>query len=799
MRRSLIRDWLVVAAALVIGACSASYWQIFARLDLVLFDIAMASWRRAAPSDIVIVEIDEKSLAALGRWPWSRAVHATLLDKLTAANVRAIGLDIILAEQDANNPLADQRLAEAIASQGRVVLPIHADPASAGAREVVPAPPFARAAAAMGHINIDVDVDGLVRRTHLRQVGPDITRSHFALEVLRVADPQFDLRVMRPMAIEPRPDPLTTFVTRAFEERYVIPYAGPPGHFQRVSYVDVLLDHVPAAQLAGRVLFIGATAPGLGDVFSTPATRFGRAMPGVEVSANVLAGVAHRIDISEASALARTLATGMLILVVVLVLPWLSPRGSLFATIGAMMFVVLAAGALLTLRAYWFAPSAAVLAALSAYPAWSWRRLEAAMRFLSAELRAVGPEPATVSLYGTDSQTAASADTWGDFVARRLTAAQIAAEQLRQSRRIFRQSLAGLPVAVLVCDRSGFPILANQRAREYLAWHDERERGQMWSLIARNEVGTRHDWQHFFQQTVDGQAVLAQEVTLPGARHVLVTFAPYALVDDAVVGVIVTLSDISGIKQLEQEREQLLQFISHDLRAPLNSVLALTEPGVGSGITAGGPADGAARDAQIRVYARRALALAEGMLHQARADRIDPATFVELDLVQLLHEVCDESWPLAHQKQQTIERRITVALALVHGDEDLLRRALLNLLTNAIKFSGTGTRIQVELARHAERWSCRIVDQGPGIAAQDLPRVFQPYQRFTRKDRTDPGGLGLGLAFVKTVADKHAGVVLVDSQIDRGSVFALELPAGVDDRLTTAEEDSSAQPGPLRG
>lgn len=779
---------MLVAAALAIGACAASYWQVFARLDLVLFDLAMTAWRRPAPANVTIVAIDEKSLAALGRWPWSRALHATLLDKLASAQVRAIGLDIILAEQDAHNLLADQRLAEAIRRNGRVVLPIHTDPASGGAREVVPARPFAQAAAAMGHINIDVDADGLVRRTHLHQVGPDGNRNHFALEVLRLADPQFDLRT--PPGTATRDDPLTGFATRAFEQRYVIPYAGPPGHFPHVSYVDVLLDRIAPERLAGQILFIGATAPGLGDVFSTPATRFGRAMPGVEVSANILAGVAQRIDVREASPLARTLATGAVILFVVTLLPWLSPRSSLLATVGAIAFVVTAAALLLYTSAYWIAPSAAVLAALSAYPAWSWRRLEAAMRFLAEELRAVGPEPATVSLYGAGAPPAADAQAWGDFVARRLTAAQVAAEQLRQSRRIFRQSLAGLPVAVLVCDRDGVALLANQRARDFLDWHDEDERGPLWELIARHEIGTRHEWQQFFQQTVAGQAVPAQEVVLPGARHALVTFAPYARVDDTVVGVIVTLSDVSGLKQLEREREQLLQFISHDLRAPLNSVLALTEPSV-----APANADTTTRYAQIRTYARRALALAEGMLHQARADRLDPAAFVVLDLAQLLHEVCDECWPLVSQKQQTLERHIPQPLALVCGDEDLLRRALLNLLTNAVKFSAPTTRILVELLGRTGSWSCRVTDQGPGIAAEDLPRLFQPYQRFTRKDRSDPGGLGLGLAFVKTVADKHAGKIVVDSRPQEGATFALELPAVVEGKIDPQPQPRQIEPG----
>ena len=94
------------------------------RWDLLFYDWNLAAWSRAAADDIVIIAIDEQSLRELGRWPWSRRIHAELIRKLSAANPKAIALDIVFAEPDAADPAADAALAAALAANGRVALPV---------------------------------------------------------------------------------------------------------------------------------------------------------------------------------------------------------------------------------------------------------------------------------------------------------------------------------------------------------------------------------------------------------------------------------------------------------------------------------------------------------------------------------------------------------------------------------------------------------------------------------------------------------------------------------------------------
>ena len=135
------------------------------RLDLLLYDSLepLVAPAPAAEPPAVIVAIDEPSLAALGRWPWDRDVHGRLLDRLGEAGVAAVGMSILFTEPGAG----DARLAAALARSGRVSLPVA--PAVAdighGMQALLPLPALAASAAALGHVDVELDADALARRT----------------------------------------------------------------------------------------------------------------------------------------------------------------------------------------------------------------------------------------------------------------------------------------------------------------------------------------------------------------------------------------------------------------------------------------------------------------------------------------------------------------------------------------------------------------------------------------------------------------------------------------------------------
>jgi CHASE2 domain-containing sensor protein len=124
-KRSVAFAERTALAALIVGlALLLSYSDWLWRWDRVFYDAQLRLWQRPPPDDIVIVAIDEATLRELGRWPWSRAVHAALLARLKNEQPKAVAFDIIFAEPDLQHPLDDAEFVAAVSNSGQVGLPV---------------------------------------------------------------------------------------------------------------------------------------------------------------------------------------------------------------------------------------------------------------------------------------------------------------------------------------------------------------------------------------------------------------------------------------------------------------------------------------------------------------------------------------------------------------------------------------------------------------------------------------------------------------------------------------------------
>lgn len=265
-----------------------------------------------APGDIVIVAIDDASLQRVGNWPWPRSVMASVLDRISQAHPRAVGLDVIYAES--SDPSADKLLADAINRNARVVLPaqltegeIAKTDLSGSSTWLMPLQEIRRGAAATGHAHAAPDVDGVLRTVQLSKADARGERLWaFGLETLRIAEQispaeieeqDSSLRVGRfeiPIHDEAEKSSLPN-VTIIRSNEILINYLGPPGTFPYYSIADVLEGKVPASTFNNKIVLIGAVAQTMGDTRITPFISYGGAerqsgtgMPGVEVHANVI-------------------------------------------------------------------------------------------------------------------------------------------------------------------------------------------------------------------------------------------------------------------------------------------------------------------------------------------------------------------------------------------------------------------------------------------------------------------------------------------------------------------------------
>lgn len=233
---------------------------------------------------------------------------------------------------------------------------------------------------------------------------------------------------------------------------------------------------------------------------------------------------------------------------------------------------------------------------------------------------------------------------------------------------------------------------------------------------------------------------------------------------------------LAAEQQVQRQRNEALQLLSHDLRAPQSAILALLH-GAGQAPSAqAGELHG-----RIEQQVRATLDLADDFVMQLRAEG-DAYDWQEVDLAQLAIDVHDRAWPLAKAKD------IALALQLPRGEDGsvvescwmnvdprMLGRALFNLVENAIKYSPPHTRVELALAwQPGEDAVFTVRDQGVGIVPADLPRLFERYGRVGDTGATI--GHGLGLSLVKTVAERHGGHVQCASTPGEGSVFTLAVP-----------------------
>lgn len=219
-RRRRRLEWALLACALMALVAWLSTADSLGRVNHLAQDAGMRLVSRPAHPDIVIVAIDDASIAAIGRWPWRRALHAELISRLTAQNPRAIGMDVLFNEADLDYPEDDLLLTDAIRRSARVVLPVLRRGYGPVSNQTdLPWPAFADAAAGLGHVHVAPDSDGVVRSLYLLEGPAAAPWHHFSTALQCVAD--------RPPAAAHPPAPPTPAPGSALSPRSS---PMPPGH-----------------------------------------------------------------------------------------------------------------------------------------------------------------------------------------------------------------------------------------------------------------------------------------------------------------------------------------------------------------------------------------------------------------------------------------------------------------------------------------------------------------------------------------------------------------------------------------
>ncbi len=237
-------------------------------------------------------------------------------------------------------------------------------------------------------------------------------------------------------------------------------------------------------------------------------------------------------------------------------------------------------------------------------------------------------------------------------------------------------------------------------------------------------------------------------------------------------GVVAVLHDVTEVERVEKTRRDFIANVSHELRTPLTSVQGYAETLLDSGI------DGSTREFLeiIRKNAARMTRLTEDLLTLARVESgetefsrtpISPAAILG-ETLQSFGEIAKAAGVALSSDDRSTR--------LVHADADAIQQVLANLVTNAIKYAGSGGRILLGARDAGPGVEFSVQDYGPGIPSEHLPRLFERFYRVDKARSRESGGTGLGLAIAKHIVLAHGGAIRVESALNHGSTFYFLLP-----------------------
>ncbi|QEI07085.1 CHASE2 domain-containing protein [Pigmentiphaga aceris] len=797
----------VMLLATGLGLCNG-----LGRMDTVIRDGYTASAPTPLVADVVVVTIGADCVASIGRWPWPREVHADLLERISAQRPLAVGMDMVLSMPTPDLPTG-RHLAVAMGTSPALVPAVFQSVLAGrelnGEASLDPAP-------AMAWHGPDVESAASMLRHSLLAVGGDNDRwwRQMAVGVVDttvVPDPMLRggltraalMSVSTGSTMMPGSEPRSL---RSARHAQLHPYT-------TVRAQDVMDGKVAPDVFAGQVVLVGVGASGLQDARALMRTGPMHVGVGIETSAGIADAFLHANPYVRIDAWQNALFTASLALLL-LVAMWSHPPARAFKICAAIIFAGVGASyAAWCIAGLWVAPGALLLVGAPVFAVLT-RRLANSL-LPRAEYSVAGPVMAA-RLHGepmkprqsspvqpglkqqnADQQnskqqhskqsnpTQLNAQLNGNGHAHHDTTtngrlldpddAEVDYSRERQSVRDFLMAaIESLPDIILVCHASGRVVIGNLAAATYFGassanLHDRKLDTLLAGLTpvgggAWGGSGSRFDfamYQHGVECRDD-----------KGAEFLLKCAPCMTLADGE--GWIVSLVDVAALHEAERRRDDAMRFLSHDMRSPLTAILALLTLNR-EDATELPPAEMLSR---IRRLASRSLALAESFVQLARAEPPEHER-EPVDLADIVMDAADDCWSQAQSKRITIDVDVPPNAAQSLGDRELVRRAVINLVNNAVKFSPRESRVVCAVYQVEGDWCVAVRDEGRGIAFEDRELLFKKFARLGEREPDAEPGVGLGLAFTKTVVDRHGGRIEVDSVLGVGSEFRIYLKAMV--------------------
>lgn len=334
-----------------------------------------------------------------------------------------------------------------------------------------------------------------------------------------------------------------------------------------------------------------------------------------------------------------------------------------------------------------------------------------------------------------------------------------------------------IPDGLIATDQNGRIIFYNSKAADLFGLQGETALG-----LPIQKTLKSTDLISFIMETMNlsrsGLPFGHQQVGLIDIQGKMTRVLINSIKDDSgkAIGSVSLLHDVTQKKSMDQLKDDLISMVSHELKAPLSALLMQI-----SVVLEGLAGDITTKQKELlgkaKEKTKRMIALVNDLLDLRRIEEGKVVVEIEpLDLGDILRRSIDIMALSAEDKKIHFDIQIGENLPLFSGDRTGIEAVFVNLISNAIKFTSIGGRVQVDLKKSGKNLRFKVVDNGIGIEKDDLDHVFDRFYRIKTEQTKNIGGSGLGLYIVKRIVDAHNGTIQAESKVGKGSMFRVFLP-----------------------
>lgn len=323
--------------------------------------------------------------------------------------------------------------------------------------------------------------------------------------------------------------------------------------------------------------------------------------------------------------------------------------------------------------------------------------------------------------------------------------------------------LRGMSDGVLITDVRGLVILANQPFRRLMSVNDDIEGKQIMEVLRNAQLID------IFRNALESECIISEEISIsrPHKDMYLIATAVPVYSEDSVTGTVLTLHDITRLKQLEEMRKDFVANVSHEIKTPITAIKGFAETLL----------DGAMDDKEnavrflgmIKAHSERLNSLVDDLLTLSRIELGDiPIKKTEVNVEQIVDTVFMTLKEKADRKGLYLKKAISDGTQTIYADKDKLIQVMLNLVDNGIKFTEKGG-VTVGIDETGGRITLYVHDTGIGVSPNHLHRLGERFYRVDRARSRELGGTGLGLAIVKHLVSAHDWNMRIESEPGRGT------------------------------